>query len=244
MTAIVGRVGPKTSAQFQWQPQCKDRDSSDEDTETTSTCNHPGIPANGSVSGNGHWGCGDVAVWHCNPGTVLTGATFAYCLASGWTSRAPECVPAPAPTCLYTSGGVDRLTSGTSLSTFHAPNSQFFLDQQSDGNLCVYKGSGPAHNQGEVWCSGADKAGPGQYSTVMQTDGNLCTYANAATSSSQDSAPVWCSDTPVCAEHPCDLWAALGDNGRFCVHRGATCNEGHEAAPVWCSAAPHAADQQ
>ena len=244
MTAIVGRVGPKTSAQFQWQPQCEDRDSSDEDTETTSTCNHPGIPANGSVSGNGHWGCGDVAVWHCNPGTVLTGATFAYCLASGWTSRAPECVPAPAPTCLYTSGGVDRLTSGTSLSTLHAPDSQFFLDQQSDGNLCVYKGSGPAHNQGEVWCSGADKAGPGQYSTVLQTDGNLCTYANAATSSSQDSAPVWCSDTPVCAEHPCDLWAALGDNGRFCVHRGATCNEGHEAAPVWCSAAPHAADQQ
>ncbi len=239
LTAIVGQVGPKASAQFPWQPQCHS-DSSTHDTDKVFTCSDPSVPVNGSVSGNGHWGCGDVAVWHCEPGTVLTGATFAYCLANGWTSPAPKCVAAPRPTCLSSSDGdTNHLTSGTSLSTLRAPAGQYFVTQQSDGNVCVYKGSGPAHNQGEVWCSGGDTVGPGQYSTVLQTDGNLCTYRLSA---SQDSASVWCSDTPVCAEHPCQLWAALQDDGRFCVHRGATCTNGHDTTePVWCSAAPHSA---
>lgn len=240
MSATVGRVGPKVSAQFSWQPQC-DLDSSSHDADTMFTCSDPVVPVNGSVSGNGYWRCGDVAVWHCEPGTILTGATFAYCLANGWTSEAPKCVPAPTQTCLYTSGGdTNRLTSGTSLSTLSAPADQYFVTQQSDGNFCVYKGSGPAHNEGEVWCSGGDTAGPGQYSTVLQMDGNLCTYA---TSASQSLAPTWCSGTPVCAKNPCQLWAALQDDGRFCVHHGATCTDGHDTEPVWCSGTPHSADQ-
>jgi hypothetical protein len=102
------------------------------------------------------------------------------------------------------------------------------------GNLCVYKGSDPSHNRGQVWCSGGNQGGQATtYSTVLQTDGNLCTYASAATAAAA-AAPVWCSHTPVCAETPCDLWAGLGDDGRFCVHRGSACGA-HGVEHVWCS---------
>ena len=117
MTAIVGSVGPKGSARYAWQPKC----TAAGDDEAAFSCGAPEAPASGSVSGNGYWGCGDVAVWHCEPGTVLTGATFAYCLAKGWTSPAPKCVPAPVPTCLTTSGRTDRITSGSALASLSAP---------------------------------------------------------------------------------------------------------------------------
>lgn len=36
-----------------------------------------------------------------------------------------------------------------------------FMIQQGDGNLCIYKGSGPSDNKGFVWCSGAaERAAP------------------------------------------------------------------------------------
>jgi len=34
-----------------------------------------------------------------------------------------------------------------------SPQSLFFAIQQSDGNFCVYHGSGPSDNHGGVWCS-------------------------------------------------------------------------------------------
>ena len=77
-----------------------------------------------------------MAVWHCLPGTVLTGATFAYCLADGWTAQAPSCVPAPLPTCLTSGGGgTARLTSGSPVASLQSPNKHFFIIQQTDGNL-------------------------------------------------------------------------------------------------------------
>jgi hypothetical protein len=33
------------------------------------------------------------------------------------------------------------------------PGSAYFLSVQGDGNVCVYRGSGPSDNQGEIWCS-------------------------------------------------------------------------------------------
>ena len=112
---------------------------------------------------------------------------------------------------------------------------QYFLDQQSDGNLCVYKGSDPSRNQGEVWCSGGgSKGSKSVYSTVLQADGNLCTYATSGREADQASTPAWCSGTPVCAENPCPLWAAMRDDGRFCVHHGSSCSSA-SAKEVWCS---------
>src|SRR5262249_53096901 len=34
-----------------------------------------------------------------------------------------------------------------------APAGQFFTILQNDGNLCTYKGTGPADNKGLLWCS-------------------------------------------------------------------------------------------
>ena len=143
---MVGLVGPKPAARFPWEPRCTgssssvgseqdDEEERDEDAAAVAafTCGDPGVPIHGSVSGNGFWGCGDVAVWHCDPGTVLTGATFAYCLHNGWTSPTPKCVPEPTPTCLATSGGTSRLTSGTAFASLQSPGKEFFIDQQSDG---------------------------------------------------------------------------------------------------------------
>lgn len=217
-------------------------------------CDEPGVPGNGSVSGNGIWACGDVAVWHCDVGSVLTGATFAYCEGGGnnggWSSPPPKCAPSPLPTCLETGSAVepDHLVAdgAPSHSLLRSPRRGFFITQQDDGNLCVYKGSGPGDNKGLVWCSGgADHHLPAQpFATVLQTDGNLCTYSSTSTGHRN----VWCSNTPVCKAKACSLWASLGDDGRFCIHRtaaGATCpttlpgapTSTSSSPPVWCS--PH-----
>jgi hypothetical protein len=57
-----------------------------------------------------------------------------------------------------------------------SPNGQFFVIMQSDGNLCVYRGSGPNDNRGCMWWARTDPPGEGVYITIMQNDGNLCVY--------------------------------------------------------------------
>lgn len=37
-----------------------------------------------------------------------------------------------------------------------SPQSIYFLILQDDGNMCVYRGSGPNDNQGYIWCSGTN----------------------------------------------------------------------------------------
>jgi len=36
------------------------------------------------------------------------------------------------------------------------PESNFFLILQDDGNMCIYRGTGPNDNQGHIWCSGTN----------------------------------------------------------------------------------------
>jgi hypothetical protein len=297
MTAVVGTVGPSAAARFDWQHQCASSSAADSSSgggaglgggtgaASPYQCGPPGVPANGTVSGSGVWACGDVAVWHCSEGYVLTGATFAYCRGgssahsgthsgthNGWSSPPPTCVPLPVPTCLQTGSATvpDRLTAGPASrhSILHAAAGGFFITQQEDSNLCVYKGSGPTDNKGEVWCSGGGAHPTLAFATVLQTDGNLCTYPPAAvhlesrskepqtdpttalttevwSPSAQESSSVWCSGSPVCKEKPCQLWAALGDDGRFCVYHnddGAPCQTKSRSSatnpPVWCSPGP------
>ena len=252
VTAVVGQVGPSPEWQFDWRP-------SSCNCPSTFSCGQPGSPTNGSVSGNGAWRCGDLAVWHCATGSVLTGATFATCSAEGWSAPAPTCRAEPPPArgaaCLQTqglTGETDRLPSGFSL---HSPRREFFVTQQAGGNLCVYKGGGPSANRGEVWCSGG---GPGHGAknvyTVLQRDGNLCTYDSDSSDSVnharrpdtaslsgygdwlRSAGMMWCSGSAVCRSKPCTLWAALGDDGRLCVHRGASClTTAQPSTAVWCS---------
>jgi hypothetical protein len=44
---------------------------------------------------------------------------------------------------------------GWSNAVYHAknPESHYYLILQDDGNMCIYRGSGPQDNQGNIWCS-------------------------------------------------------------------------------------------
>lgn len=59
----------------------------------------------------------------------------------------------------YSGGGWSNAVYNTNL-----PQSNYFLILQDDGNLCIYRGSGPNDNQGYVWCAmtngKAQKANP------------------------------------------------------------------------------------
>jgi hypothetical protein len=68
-------------------------------------------------------------------------------------------------------------------------NKQFFAIQQTDGNLCVYKGSGPNDNRGGVWCH-MKYGAAGPYFAIQQSDGNLCTYRG--TGPNDNKGGMWC----------------------------------------------------
>lgn len=62
-------------------------------------------------------------------------------------------------------------TSGTT-----APGGQFFAIMQSDGNFCVYKGTGPQDNQGWVWGTQVTIPGGGRCFAIVEDDGSFCIY--------------------------------------------------------------------
>jgi hypothetical protein len=53
---------------------------------------------------------------------------------------------------------------------------QYFIVMQSDGNLVIYKGSGPSDNSGDAVWSSRTSGSYGQTFTQMQYDGNLVIY--------------------------------------------------------------------
>jgi len=100
-----------------------------------------------------------------------------------------------------------------------------FVDMQTDGNLCVYRGSSPSSNAGMLWCSGSKGAA---LDASMQGDGNLCVR------SAGEPSPVWCSNTNVPGCTDCPFFAQVSDEGHgLCVYRGFV-GEDHSAA-LWCS---------
>lgn len=66
------------------------------------------------------------------------------------------------------------LSQGDWLTTSAQANSQAFAILQTDGNFCVYRGTGPSNNQGGVWCSGTNGHSP--VFAIMQGDGNFVVY--------------------------------------------------------------------
>lgn len=98
-----------------------------------------------------------------------------------------------------------RLFSGESI---WAPNGEFQLSCQRDGNLVLSRHGSP------IWSSGTD--GRGVRECVMQTDGNLVLYGH-----SHD--PVWASNT---YGNP-GAFLAVQDDGNVVIYR--------PVVPVWAT---------
>jgi hypothetical protein len=108
-----------------------------------------------------------------------------------------------------------------------SPNGQFFAIMQGDGNLCVYKGSGPGDNRGYVWCSMATAPG-GQFFLTMQGDGNLCAYKG--TGPGDNRGYLWCTMATASGGQ---FFLAMQDDANLCVYRGT--GPGDNRGNVWCS---------
>ncbi|MGV1009813.1 MAG: ETX/MTX2 family pore-forming toxin [Dermatophilaceae bacterium] len=108
-----------------------------------------------------------------------------------------------------------------------SPQGIFFAIQQSDGNFCVYHGSGPDDNHGGVWCS-SHAPGVGQYFAIQQTDGNFCVYRGP--SPNENHGGVWCT---MQAPGQGRYFAVIQDDGNFCVYRGSGLDDNRGG--VWCS---------
>ena len=121
------------------------------------------------------------------------------------------------------------LRAGENLATNQylvSSNKQFFAIQQTDGNFCVYRGSGPSDNKGGLWCH-QKVAGGGEFVTVMQGDGNLCTYRTSR--GAQQPGATWCSN----AVAPGGQFFAIQQNdGNFCVYKGTS--PADNKGGMWC----------
>jgi hypothetical protein len=132
--------------------------------------------------------------------------------------------------------GQDRqsLTTGQSLETggfLVSANQRYFAVMQTDGNFCVYRGSGPADNRGSLWCSMKTAEG-GQFRAVMQSDGNFVVYPVGSSSA------LWAS---MSAAEGGQFIATMQDDGNFVIYPGTAPSGSTAMRAIWNSgtAAPH-----
>jgi len=110
-------------------------------------------------------------------------------------------------------------------------NGLFFAIVQSDGNFCVYRGSGPGANKGGLWCSLSKSQPEGKYFAIVQGDGNFCVYKG--TGPGDNKGGVWCS---LGASQPAgQFFAVMQDDGNFCVYKGTGPSDNQGG--VWCTMA-------
>lgn len=105
---------------------------------------------------------------------------------------------------------VTRWTVGTVIPAneilFNSAQTAFAL-QQTDGNFCLYRGSGPGHNLGRVKCSNAHPGFGNDYTATMLDSGNFCTYQNGTA--------LWCYQTTQvnAPNFSSQFYFAILDNG-------------------------------
>ena len=108
-------------------------------------------------------------------------------------------------------------------------NRAFFAIMQGDGNLCVYRGAGPAAQKGFLWGALNHSQPAGNYYTIMQGDGNLCVYKGTPDARQ---GFVWGSLKQGQPEQA--YFAILQDDGNLCVYKGTPDNN---QGFVWASMA-------
>lgn len=124
------------------------------------------------------------------------------------------------------SGGSNVLPLNTALpvgGTLVANNQQFFAVMQSDGNLCVYRGT-PQNQGAYIWGTQATGGG-GQFFTIVQGDGNLCTYYGTQ---AQQGDYLWGSQA---LSDGGQFFLVMQDDGNLCVYKGTGLSD--QGAFVW-----------
>lgn len=120
-----------------------------------------------------------------------------------------------------------------------SPSRTHFLSMQHDGNLVVYKGSGPGNSQGVAWATNKPAA-EGAFLS-LGVDGNLCVFKGTVetpTMATPFGAPVkvptWCSSTagPGTAGDPGRYMLKMQDDGNLCVFSGGPREFG---SALWCT---------
>jgi hypothetical protein len=85
---------------------------------------------------------------------------------------------------------------------------------QGDGNLCIYRGSGPPNRTGSSWCNMV--TGPiGDYFLMMQSDGNLVVYRG--TGPADNKGYLWGTQKTGPGGK---FFLKLYDDGNLAVHQG------------------------
>jgi len=180
----VSQAGPRV--RHDWRPVCRSRAG-----VVFGSCAAPPVPANGFIKGTSDYKCGTSVSYNCRNGFVLKGPFIRTCNSEGWSGSDVVCQALPLhPNTMASeaSGGRNMLQTGDFL---QSTDKASFLIMQTDGNLALYRGSGPSDNKGLLWDSGVSVPASPQdrFHTVMQDDGNLCTYQSPQI----EQAGVWCS---------------------------------------------------
>ncbi len=95
-----------------------------------------------------------------------------------------------------------------------SPCGSYYLIMQSDGNLVLYKGSGPENNQGLVWHTQTFTWQETDSYLAIQDDGNLVVYRGQPLDYSN---PVWSSKT---YGELGSYYLIVQDDGNLVIYRG------------------------
>jgi len=105
-------------------------------------------------------------------------------------------------------------------------NGAFFGILQSDGNFCVYRGSGPADNHGLLWQTQTHVDGPCH--AIMHELGMFCIFEGTGPENAK--RMVWGSPPLPFLKRGAHI-AVLQDDGNFCVYQGVAPD--HQGSLVW-----------
>jgi hypothetical protein len=125
-------------------------------------------------------------------------------------------------------GRGDRLKANEFLGTNEylvSNNRAFFAIMQGDGNLVVYKGSGPADNMGFLWGIGAHAGS--KFFAIQQSDGNFVVYKGSGPADNQG----WQWGTQKTAGGGKFILVVQGD-GNLCSYSG---DQPSDGGRLWCS---------
>ena len=147
-----------------------------------------------------------------------------------YTASAAGSTPPPPPPPVAT-GPKSYLATGEALQTGQylvADNKAFYAVMQGDGNLCVYKGSGPTDSIGNLWCNMVTAPGGAFYAT-QQGDGNFCVYKGTPQASK---GYHWCNMKTGAGGQ---FFTVMQGDGNLCSYRGT--GPGDNKGYQWCSGA-------